>query len=595
MSKENTITLRIKELDPDIIAPSFERMNKPEQGSSKIVIIGKPGCFAPGTEILMYDGSIKKVEDVIVGDIIMGDDGTPRNVLELCHDFDEMFKIIPIKGESYTVNKKHDLVLTCTGYNQIPKGHKEIISVEEYLSKSETWKRRFKLYRSSGVEWQHKDVRIDPYMLGLWLGDGTSATSEITNVDEAVINYIYEYADDNGLEVSTRSTYRYRIKGGDDRNTLLDSLKHYNLINNKHIPFDYKINSRQNRLKLLAGLIDTDGHADNCEYEIIQKNEALLDDIVFVARSLGFSAYKKKEKKSCMYKGEKREGDYYRCVIFGDRVHEIPVKIERKRVNERKINKNHLVTGFTVENIGHGEYFGFKLDKNHLFLLKSFDVVKNTGKSTLITSLLYAKQAIFSSGVVMSGTEDSNHHYSQMFPPTFVYNKLHKDKLEDFIKRQKLAKEHLQNPWSILLLDDCTDDPKLFNDPLFQGIFKNGRHWKMWFILSLQYCLDVKPVIRTNIDGTFILRETNLRNRRALWENYAGVIPDFSMFNDIMDQITNDYTALYIHNATTSNKLEDCIFWYKAKPVPNDFKVGCDEYWDFHNQRHNPNYKDSVI
>ena len=192
MSKENTITLRIKELDPDIIAPSFERMNKPEQGGNKTVIIGKPGCFAPGTEILMYDGSIKKVEDVIVGDIIMGDDGTPRNVLELCHDFDEMFKIIPIKGESYTVNKKHDLVLTCTGYNQIPKGHKEIISVEEYLSKSETWKRRFKLYRSSGVEWQHKDVRIDPYMLGLWLGDGTSATSEITNVDEAVINYIYE-------------------------------------------------------------------------------------------------------------------------------------------------------------------------------------------------------------------------------------------------------------------------------------------------------------------------------------------------------------------------------------------------------------------
>jgi len=117
----------------------------------------------------------------------------------------------------------------------------------------------------------------------------------------------------------------------------------------------------------------------------------------------------------------------------------------------------------------------------------------------------------------------------------------------------------------------------------------------MWFILSLQYCLDVKPVIRTNIDGTFILRETNLRNRRALWENYAGVIPDFAMFNDIMDQITNDYTALYIHNATTSNKLEDCIFWYKAKPVPNDFKVGCEEYWDFHNQRYNPNYKDSVI
>lgn len=218
-----------------------------------------------------------------------------------------------------------------------------------------------------------------------------------------------------------------------------------------------------------------------------------------------------------------------------------------------------------------------------------------TGKSTLITSLLYEKSHIFTSACVMSGTEDSNHHYSKMVPPTFVYNKLYKDKLEDFIKRQKLAKEHLPNPWSILLLDDCTDDPKLFNDPLFQGIFKNGRHWKMWFILSLQYCLDVKPVIRTNIDGTFILRETNLRNRKSLWENYAGVIPDFQMFCDIMDQLTNDYTALYIHNATTSNRLEDCVFWYKAKPVPENFRVGCEEYWEFHESRFNPEYKDSVI
>ena len=208
-----------------------------------------------------------------------------------------------------------------------------------------------------------------------------------------------------------------------------------------------------------------------------------------------------------------------------------------------------------------------------------------TGKSTLISSLLYEKSHIFSSAMVCSGTEDSNHHYSKIVPETFVYGRLEKDKIEEFIKRQKLAKQHLPNPWSVLLLDDCTDDPKLFNDPMFQGIFKNGRHWKMLFLLSLQYCLDVKPVIRTNIDGTFILRETNLRNRKSLWENYAGVIPDFSMFCDIMDQLTTDYTALYIHNASTSNKIEDCVFWYKAKPVPDNFKIGCEDYWEFHKSR----------
>lgn len=212
-----------------------------------------------------------------------------------------------------------------------------------------------------------------------------------------------------------------------------------------------------------------------------------------------------------------------------------------------------------------------------------------TGKTTLIASLLHSKKHIFPVGMAMSGTEDSNGFYGKIFPSSFVYNELKEDKIEEFIKRQKLAKKHLKNPWAVLLLDDCTDDPKVLKKPLFQGIFKNGRHWKMMFILSLQYCMDVLPVIRTNVDGTFILRETNLKNRRSLWENYAGIIPDFSLFCEIMDTITDDWTALYIHNATRSNKLEDCVFWYKADPsISNNFKLGCSDYWEFHNNRYNP-------
>ena len=104
--------------------------------------------------------------------------------------------------------------------------------------------------------------------------------------------------------------------------------------------------------------------------------------------------------------------------------------------------------------------------------------------------------------------------------------------------------------------------------------------------------MDVKPVIRSNIDGVFLLRESNLRNRKSLYENYAGVIPDFQTFCDIMDQVTNDYTALYIHNATTSNNLEDIVFYYKAKPVPDDFRFGSKDFWKFHNHRFNHQYND---
>ena len=88
-----------------------------------------------------------------------------------------------------------------------------------------------------------------------------------------------------------------------------------------------------------------------------------------------------------------------------------------------------------------------------------------TGKTTLITALLNAKKHIFPVGMVISGTEDSNGHYKKIFPDSFVYNKYDEDVIQNFIKRQKIAKQHLQNPWAVILLDDCTDDPKAFSKP----------------------------------------------------------------------------------------------------------------------------------
>jgi hypothetical protein len=218
-----------------------------------------------------------------------------------------------------------------------------------------------------------------------------------------------------------------------------------------------------------------------------------------------------------------------------------------------------------------------------------------TGKTTLIASLLYSKKHIFPVAMVMSGSEDSNGFYRKILPSTFVFNEYNEDKIKEFIRRQKIAMQHLENPWAIILLDDCTDDPRIFNKPLQHGMYKRGRHWKMWYILSLQYAMDVKPVIRTNVDGIFILREPILKNRKSLWENYASIIPDFSLFCDIMDQLTDDYTALYIHNASKSNDWKECVFYYKADIIRDDFKFGCEDYYNFHYARYNPEYVDAFM
>lgn len=593
-------SLPVKELDLEMIQPNTETYKNPEQGGSKHVIIGKPGCLSKGTGILMFDGTIKNVEDVLPGEQVMGWDSTPRNVLELCRGTDEMYRITPVKGDQITVNKRHILTLKCTGYNNNnPKGEIIDISVEEFLKMSKTFQKRYKWFRTA-VDFPDEKVDFDPYAIGLWLGDGTSATTEITTVDKEIVDYIKQYFGENGYEITKKGKepsiiYRIRSKEGTKyQNKFLNYLRDNDMINNKHIPHQYKVNSREKRLALLAGLLDSDGWYDvrSNVFEITQKRERLLDDIVFVARSLGFSSYKKECTKVCTNTGS--VGTYYRCYISGNGIEDIPTKLQRKQAVSRKQIKDNLVTGFTLENIGEDSYYGFTLDGDHRFLLYDFSVTHNTGKTTLIASLLYAKKHIFPVAMAMSGTEDSNGFYRKIFPSTFVFNAYDEEQLTNFVKRQKIAKQHLENPWAVVILDDCTDKPSDFSKPLQQGMYKRGRHWKMWYILSLQYCMDVKPVIRTNVDGVFILRESNLRNRRVMYENYAGMIPDFKMFCDIMDQLTDDYTALYIHNATRTNDWKECIFWYKAKVIPENFKFGCPEYWDFHFERYNPEYVDPI-
>lgn len=209
---------------------------------------------------------------------------------------------------------------------------------------------------------------------------------------------------------------------------------------------------------------------------------------------------------------------------------------------------------------------------------------RGTGKSTVISSLLYNKHKIIPVGVVFSGTEENTGFYGQYFPDVFVYNDLNVPALEDFVKREKKVTKHLANPWSMCLLDDCSAEAKLLKTPLFQEIFKNGRHYQLMFILSLQYCLDIPPNIRTNIDFVFIMREPILKNRKKIFENFASIIGDFELFCLLMDELTEEYSCMVIDNTTKGNDWQDCVFWYKASPPPS-FKFGCAEYQAFGRER----------
>jgi hypothetical protein len=95
----------------------------------------------------------------------------------------------------------------------------------------------------------------------------------------------------------------------------------------------------------------------------------------------------------------------------------------------------------------------------------------------------------------------------------------------------------------------------------------------------MQYPLGIPPVLRTNVDYVFILREPYFSNRKRIFDNFGSAFPYYKYFCQIMDQCTQNYECLVIDNTSQSAKLEDCIFWYKADSH-GDFRLGSKEFWE---------------
>ncbi len=367
---------------------------------------GSGKCLGRNTPILMFDGTIKMVQDVKVGDLLMGDDSTPRKVLSLARGKEQMYEIIPTKGDSYIVNESHILSLKRhgrTSKKNLKKTEIVDIEVKDWLKKSTTFKKEFKGYRT-GVEFQYQEITVDPYFLGYWLGDGTTRDQNITTADEEVLVYANSYASKMGLELIDQNSDNYQINNksrtykisaknssgnGRKKNILLTQMQDLNLINNKHIPNIYKINSSQIRLKVLAGLLDSDGSYNKGTFDYVTKLKNLSDDVLFLTRSLGFAAYMKECKKSSQ---NGTVGNYYRITISGD-LDKIPTKIFRKQASPRKQVKDVLVTQIKTKKLKVDDYYGFEIDGNRRFLLGDFTVTHNTCTIQLIVKDVIEKRS----------------------------------------------------------------------------------------------------------------------------------------------------------------------------------------------------------
>lgn len=406
--------------------PKFEAFTDGIQKECYVSVGGqqKSGkCLAPGTKVVMYNGTLKSVEDIVVGDLLMGIDSTPRVVKTVTDGEDNMYEIIQSKANSYIVNSAH--ILSLKHFN----GKIKNISVQTCKNNSGQFFRQWHGYKAR-IEFPETNLDIDPYFFGLWLGDGSKHKPVITTTDTEIIDYLYSFCKDNDYTITNTQKISYYIKdtrkvckigdngvvieefisvrdaarsvnksssrisaactkdikvGGyiwkykyQDPDRLYNKFKKY-LHKDKYIPDEYKYASIAARLQLLAGLIDSDGHLPkekmNC-FEITQKSKGLIDDIVFIANSLGFNT-RFKEKNSRMVR---TDGSIYRCIVYtviisGADLDIIPTKILRKKANKTVYCKDSTIK---IKSIGFGKYYGFTLDKDGLFLLEDFTVTHNT-------------------------------------------------------------------------------------------------------------------------------------------------------------------------------------------------------------------------
>jgi superfamily II RNA helicase len=365
-----------------------------EEGKNILITAhtGSGKCLRFNTPVMMSNGNIKPVQDIIVGDTLMGDDSTPRKVLGLARGIEKMYNIKLCDGETFSCNESHIL---CLKYNVEPfiknnKLSKKIkvkwfnneenrinketfcykttdykecyknalnflnkinnsslyfnISVKDYLKLPKSIRKNSVSYKV-GIDLPEQNIELDPYIMGLWLG-GKYSNKFIISLPEE-IDYFKINSDIFMYELATR---------------------YENLLDNKHIPDEYKYNSKKNRMALLAGLLDVYGVYKNGKYLIKEKNKKLAYDIKYLVDSLGFYS-----------KIKEINNKYYRITFSGNNMRSIPVLIDKNKCKENILNKKHLLEySFTITYENIDNYYGFELDGNHKFILGNFIVTHNT-------------------------------------------------------------------------------------------------------------------------------------------------------------------------------------------------------------------------
>ena len=413
-----------KGYEPTEIQANVLNVLEKRWNSSKVFVLNlEVACHGKDQGVLLSDGSKKLIQDIKVGDKLLGPDGKPRTVLETHTGVAPLYKVKAFRYGEYIVTGNHVWPLV-VDKRVMKKGkvysfrEKEEHLTEVLSTKTLGKKSPYYLYSTGAVDYPAKEYPLDPYILGVWLGDGTSSGSAITSMNEEISDEFYRWVESLGATVrlnvkkgSRAWTFTARTGRG-KVNPCLELLKDVGVFKNKHIPEEYFNGSIAQRKELLAGIVDTDGHVFR-GIEIIQVNKRLALDIQRLSQSLGYCA-KLTEK---VINGK----SYWRVYICGQGLEDIPTRLDYKKPKDAKRELTNR--RFNIEAVGVGEFFGVTVDKDSLYVLDDHTVTHNSGKSFIaytIASWLSDQEGKRSGARIFTPTTNLVNQYAKDFRATPV-------------------------------------------------------------------------------------------------------------------------------------------------------------------------------
>ena len=211
---------------------------------------------------------------------------------------------------------------------------------------------------------------------------------------------------------------------------------------------------------------------------------------------------------------------------------------------------------------------------------------RGTGKSTMLRNIMYHMRHKLDVGIAMCPTEDAATEETGLrsfMPRTLIYDQLSTTAIRNFLDYQKgyiskNGKDRTRN--GFIILDDCCSEKNALNNTEMREIHVNGRHRKIFLINAVQYIMEVGTLLRANIDYVFVLKDNNKPNKEKLHQIFFGMFGSKETFCTAMDSLTRGHSAMVVDNKSSSQKIEDCVFYFQGKPKLPPFTLCSQVYWD---------------